>query len=469
MVVLPPYIVPLVSPRQSPQMGGIRSGLDQTSAPPNEVTEVVTHVGGATVPGTPFSYSYLQPGDFGLSELPDRLNSLSYPASVSDSRNIQSNSDWWETLLDDSIVNLSPRRGPAMLSPPGQDNNTTRTEQGRRLLSSSPGCSAAQVGNENEVNFLDMDLDFDFSLFESPRQRSSSARSASFHAERISHTSGERMSVSPLQLHDNGTPGNENSTNRVPRSRSPEGRIVVPVTARDVRAESIASLLMTLKSYIIPPFDIASQNYEYGNSFITEVFCPHLCEWLCSEYEALLDVYLEKTLMSYRKRRMARTSGILTFGSNAVSDEPGQDLEHTAGKKQSSNSTEGVMGKLQGVFFHRCRTPIGIVDFEVKQESCSPMEDVQSHPHTQIIIKLLPQAMERTLGLGIRFNRMINKSGISPHIDTVNVVPHGSAIFECVQSNDLKGVQSLFDQGAATARDVDPEGRSLLNVGIKRS
>ncbi|KAM0799856.1 hypothetical protein BDR22DRAFT_854479 [Usnea florida] len=464
--VLPPYIVALVSPLPSPQLGGIRSGLSQTSAPPQEVAEVVTNVGGATVPGSPFNDSSLQPSDFCLSELAGSLDSFSYSALVSESWKNQSNNDWWSTLLDDSRVNLSPWRGPAMLSPPRQDSNNTRTEPRRQLSNSTPDCSAAQDGNNNEVDFLNMDLDSDFALFESSPHRSSSARSASFHAEQITHTSGEMTSVSPLQLHDNSTPRNGSNTSRIPRSSSLGGRVVSPVTARDLRAESIASLLMMLKSYLLPSFDIASQKYEYGNSIITRVFCPNCCEWLCSEYEALLDVHLERTLMSNRKRRMARTAGFLTLGSNVDVDETEQDLELTAGVKQSSNSDEGVMDKLRGIFFHRSCTPIGIVEFEVKEKSCGPVTDVESHPNTQIIIKFLPQAKERTLGLGVRFNRLINKPGISPHIDTFNIIPYDSAIFGCVHSNDLKGVQSLFDQGAASARDVDPEGRSLLNYAI---
>ena len=468
MVVLPPYIVALVSPQQSPQMGRIRSGLNQTSAPPHEVAEVVTNVGGAIVPGSPFNDSYIQPSDFCLSDFAGSLDPVSFPELVSDSWNIQSNNDWLATSLDDSSVTLTPLRGPAMLSPPGQDSNTTRTEPIRQLSDSTPGCSAAQDGNDNEEDFLNMDLDFAFSQFESPRPRSSSARGASVHAEQIIHKSNEITSVSPLQLHDNGTPRNQSNTDRVPGSMSPGGRMVSPVTAGDVRAESITSLLMMLKSYILPSFDIASQKYEYGNSIITEVFCPHYGEWLCSEYEALLDVYLERTLMSNRKRRMARTSDFLTLGSNVYPIESEHDLELTAGGKQSSDSAEGVMAKLRGVFSHRRWTPIGIVEFEVKEESCGPVKDVVSHPDTQIIIKFLPQALERTLGLCVRFNRLINKPGISPHIDTVNVIPRDSAIFGCVQSNDLMGVQSLFDQGAATARDVDPEGISLLNVGIIR-
>ena len=469
MVVLPPYIIALISPRQSPKMGGIPSGLDQTSVPPHEVAEVVTNVGGATVSGSPFNDSHLQPRNSCLSEFASSIDSFPYPALASDSWENQSNNDLWATLLDESSLSLSPRRGLAMLSPPQQDFNSVCTELRRRLSSSSPDCSAAQHRNDNEVNLFDMDLDFDFSLFDSPRHRSSSARSVSFHAEQISHTSGERMSVSSLQLHDKGNLSNESNSNRIPRSRSPEGRMVGPVTARDVRAESIASLLMMLKSYILPSFDIASQKFDYGNSIITEVFCPHLCEWLCSEYEALLDVYLERALMSNRKRRMARTSGLLTLGSNVYTDESEQDLELLAGVKQPSNPAEGVMAIPRGVFFHRRWTPIGIVEFEVREESCLPVKDVESHPDTQILIKLLPQARERTLGLGVRLNKLINKPGISAHIDTVNVIPHGSAIFGRVQNNDLKGVQSLFDQGAASARDVDPEGRSLLNVGIIRS
>ena len=468
MVVLPPYIVALVSPQQSPQLGGIRSGLNQTSAAPHEVAEVFTKSGGATVPGSPFNDSHLQPSDSCLSEFAGNLEFSSYPALVSDSWKNQSNNDWLATLLDDSSLTLSPQRGLVMLSPPQQDSNTTCAELRRQLSSSSPGCSAAQDGNDNEVDLFHMYLDTEFLQFESPRHRSRSARGASLHAEQISHTSGEIRSVSPLQLHDNGTPRNESNTNQVPRSRSPGGRMVSPVTARDVRSESIASLLMMLKSYILPPFDVASQKYEHGNSITTEVFCPHWCDWFCSEYEALLDVYLERTLMSNRKRRTARNSGLSTLGSNVYTNGPEQHLEHTTVTKQSSNSLKGVMAKVRGIFFHRCRTPMGIVDFEVKQESCVPVRDVVSHPDTQIIIKLLPQVMERTLGLCVRFDRMMNEPRMSPHVDTINIVPPNSAIFECVRSNDLKGVQSLFDQGAASARDVDPRGRSLLNVGIIR-
>ena len=61
-----------------------------------------------------------------------------------------------------------------------------------------------------------------------------------------------------------------------------------------------------------------------------------------------------------------------------------------------------------------------------------------------------------------------NKPGISPHIITFNVIPRDSLIFESVGRKELKGVQALFDPGAASARDVDPLGRLIFHVSITR-
>ena len=402
-----------------------------------------------------------------VSDLWESFDFFSYPAILDDSGQNQSNSGLRETLLNNNLP--SPRHGSVLLSPLRQEFNATRTGLRRQLSSTTPDVSAAQVVNANEATLLDMNLDFDFSSFESPPHGPSAARSASFHADPNPRISGEIMSISPFQLADDGTRSEDRNFNLVPGSTTAEGQALGRVTAQDVRAESIASLLMMLKSYVLPSFDIASQKYEYGTSIITEVFGPHLCEWFCSEFEALLDSYLEKTLMSNRKRRAARVLGHLPLGPNVYVNEPEQDLELTLGTQRCSNTTEGGVAKLRSAFFYRCCwTPMGLVIFEVRKVSGHPIEEGEPLQDFQIIIKMMPRAMERTLGLCAHFTRLVNKPGISPHINTFNVVPDNSAIFECIRRNDLKGVQTLFDQGAASARDVDPRGRSLLNVGVMR-
>ena len=242
-----------------------------------------TNVRVVSSPGFLFNNPYFESVDLDLSEFADSLDSVSNMTTVGDSRISRSNSDWWEFSSDDSSVMFPKRRGSAMLSPPGQELNTTRIKPRRQLSSSTLDYSAAQVGSENQMALLDIDLELEFSIFESTSHEPSTARSALLAAEPISCISGEITCVSPLRLaQDNGTRSEDRTSSRVPRSRLPEGHALDRVTAQDIRAESITSLLMMLKSYVLPSFDIASQKYEYGKSIITKVFCPHFCEWLCS-------------------------------------------------------------------------------------------------------------------------------------------------------------------------------------------
>ena len=79
-----------------------------------------------------------------------------------------------------------------------------------------------------------MDLDFDFSAFESPPDAPSAAYSASFHIDPIARRSGEVMSVSPLQLaDDNGTRSEDRDFSRVSGSTTAEGQALSRVTAQD--------------------------------------------------------------------------------------------------------------------------------------------------------------------------------------------------------------------------------------------
>lgn len=234
----------------------------------------------------------------------------------------------------------------------------------------------------------------------------------------------------------------------------------------DVTAESIASLLLSLRALVFPRFDTASQRYEYETSIFSDLFCSQCCEWLCFKFEELLDLYLEKSLRSIRKRRIARIQSSLPSGCNYSLNEC-RSFESWDGSRQLSKPTEAtVITKLQSTFYRRRSLPTGFVLFEVREESISPTGEEENDSNRLIIISYIPRATERTPGLCVQFSRMMGGPAITPQINTFNVVSDDSAIIQCVLKNDLRGVQTLFDLGAASARDVDSQGISLLYVGI---
>ena len=83
-----------------------------------------------------------------------------------------------------------------------------------------------------------------------------------------------------------------------------------------------------------------------------------------------------------------------------------------------------------------------------------------------ITVWSIPYDHRRTIGLSVSFVLDLHQFGCrtSPHVTTFNVVPIGSAIIDCVISNDLEGVMKLFSEGQASPLDVDPKGNSLLQV-----
>ena len=46
------------------------------------------------------------------------------------------------------------------------------------------------------------------------------------------------------------------------------------------------------------------------------------------------------------------------------------------------------------------------------------------------------------------------------------MVPKDAKIIQCVKANDVCGMLSLLEQGLASLRDCDPEGRPLLYVRV---
>lgn len=473
MIVLPPYIKALLSPRQSPQMTHFHLPYRQASALLDD-TEQATHDG-----ERPSSLDFLsnssfhQSGDSALSDAFSSLDVFSNPTFFPDDERNQANSGLWETLIDNTSVSFSPRRRSFRPSPSGRDIQTTRTENSspftRQMNGISSYASATQSAND-DFALSDLNLDLDFSMFLNSPHRSSTAPSSS---QLRSHPRGsvERMSISPLRLTDRDDTHREISElNLVSKSTSAAVQALESVTEEDVTADSIASLLFSLKHLIFPRFDKGNQKYDYEdsvNSVLSNIFCPHWCEWLYFELEELLDLSLEQSQRSIRKRRAARIQGSSPFRCNFKPNERRQSFEPSDGTQRLSNSTKAIVAtKLRSVFFHRYSTPTAEVVFECREEPISLMREERIDLNHLITISFMPRATERTPGLCARLSKIKGGPAIAPHIDTINVIPDDSPIIQCVRKNDLRGIQTLFALGAASARDVDSVGRSLLYVSI---
>lgn len=112
-------------------------------------------------------------------------------------------------------------------------------------------------------------------------------------------------------------------------------------------------------------------------------------------------------------------------------------------------------------------TPHGMLKIEVSTTSGETDPATGSDPPWILCISSMTAAHERSLGLSAYLTNSVKELyslKISPTIKTFYVVPLNSAIIRCVSRNDLKGVRTLFETGAASPKDVDPSGFSLLSV-----
>lgn len=459
-----------MSPQQSPQIISFLSPHPQTSAVPDGIEKATHDSGRPSSLDLLSNNSFHQSGDSGMNDAFNSPDVFSDPMLFYGGQQTQANGELWGTVLDNSIVSFSPGRQSFIPTPSGRDIQPTPmgnpSPLTRQITSIPPAVPAKQSAHDNGFHLFDSNIDLDFSMFLKSPRRTSTAPSSS-HTDLDFRRSVERRSISPLQLTDHDDTHRENrGFNLISKTISAAARALVPVTVEDVTAESIASLLLSLRSLVFPRFDTASQRYEYETSILSDLSCPQWCEWLCFEFEELLDLYLEKSLRSIRKRRTARIQSSLPFGCNYNLNEC-RSFESWDRLQQLLKPIEAtVVTKMRSTFHRRRSLPTEFVLFEVRGRSISPTGEEGNDSNRLIIISYIPRATERTPGLCVQFSRMMGGPAITPQIITFNVVPDDSAIIQCVRENGLRGVQTLFDLGAAFARDVDFQGISLLYVGI---
>ena len=442
----------------------------QTSAFPDSIEGAPHEIGRLNTLDFLSSGSVQLLGDAGLDGAATSLAIFSEPLSFYGGEQSHANSGPWETLLDTSSTAFSPTRRSFMPTPSGRDIQDTGMENicplAQQIASIPAHVPPPQSPHHDDFPLSDFDQDIDFSMYLNSPHTSSTASSAS-RTGRDPRRSVERMSISPFQLTDHDDTYRENrESDLVLKSTFAADQGLDPVTEKDLEAESIASLLLQLKSLLFPRFDTASQKYEYGMSILSDLFCPDWCEWVCLDVEELLELYLEESSRSIRKRRTVRIQSSLTSGCNLNLNERRQGFECSDGQQRLSNSIEATVAtKMRTTFYRRFFTHMGQIVFTVREGPTNPIGEEGIDSNYLITISFMPRAMERTPGICVRSSRMMGGSTIYPQINTFNVVPDTSAIIQCVRKNDLRGVQTLFDLGAASARDVDSRGISLLHVG----
>ena len=436
MVELPSYVT-IVSPRQSSPMhhqnSAVQDGIEQVTHDDGRPTSLDSH----------FNNAFHRSGNSGWSEAFDSLDEPSDPTTFHDDKQNQVDSASWATFLDNSLGSFSPGRRSSMPTPSRRDLQAARMENTsprmRQITSIPAEIPAAQTTHDNDFALFDLNLGVDFSAFlNSPHILSTSPSSP--HTALHPHRSIKTIGTSTPQLTDHSNVHRDNrELDIISRTTPAADQALDLVTRDDISAESITFLLLSLKSLVFPRFDLASQKYEYGNSILPDLFNPQLCDWLCSELEKLLDLYLERSLRFIRKRQIARIQSSLPSACNSNLNERRQGIKFSDLLQHASKSTESTVAtRTPTNLFRYLSMPMGKVLFEGREGSASSMGEESIELARQINIAFMPHGMEQTHGLCVRMSRMRDGPTITPQIKTFNVDPDDSAIRECPQKRSQR-------------------------------
>jgi hypothetical protein len=94
-------------------------------------------------------------------------------------------------------------------------------------------------------------------------------------------------------------------------------------------------------------------------------------------------------------------------------------------------------------------------------DKCAQMEIIKRPSHLKIVATFLPKITSWRI-LECTFNHRY--SSIDAGLQTFNLRPAWSPIFEYASCGDLQAVRRLLEDGLASPNDVDPDGWTILHV-----
>ena len=236
--------------------------------------------------------------------------------------------------------------------------------------------------------------------------------------------------------------------------------------------EMIVTSLQLTRSHLLTILDgsMRDPNFSRGS---TPVFIRHLLwsGWLLDELENLLSWSYEASARAIKQRRLAKNGALkdqFSKSSDIRNDNyevRGTETKLRRRRSGRSGALSGPQAKLTGVW--SCHMPNYTLNIRLRTVIPPHLIVDDKESSSVLEISSIPITGHRTTGVtAIFINPFAKNQGprISPEIQTFNVVPEGSDIIRCIQNNDLRGVQSLFDLGKASPSDVDPRGFSLLSA-----
>jgi hypothetical protein len=118
-----------------------------------------------------------------------------------------------------------------------------------------------------------------------------------------------------------------------------------------------------------------------------------------------------------------------------------------------------------GTTIYELRLSFGTIHVRLTKESVidksTQMEIIKGRSHLKIVATFLPKFTSWRI-LECTFNQRYNS--IDAGLQTFNIRPGWSPIFDFASRGDLPSVKNLIQDGLASPNDVDPEGWTVLYV-----
>ena len=250
-----------------------------------------------------------------------------------------------------------------------------------------------------------------------------------------------------------------------PRNSRNDVQVVLPNC--DDPEEIVTSLRPTI-SHLLMSSDQSMRDRNFSRGSTLHLLLHLLCGgWLLDELEKLLLWSHEASARAIRQRQLARNHALKDKFLKTL-DMRNDDYERLGRERnlhRRSSALSGPRTKLTSAWSsHMPKCTLNI-----RLRTVTPQHPIidDKEPSSVLEVSSIPITDHHTTGISAVFiNPLAKTQGprISPEIRTFNVVPEGSEIIKYVRSNDLQGVQSLFDLGKASPSDVDHRGFSLLSV-----
>ena len=277
---------------------------------------------------------------------------------------------------------------------------------------------------------------------------------------------GHILVSSPSLLTDSCTPQNGGPDFGIPLASTRDHNQVILHNGDD--PEEIVTPLRLMRSYLLITSEGSMLDWSFSRGSTLTDLRHLLCGgWLLNELENLLCWSYEASARAIRQRQSARNDAWIDPYSTKPDVQDGNYKKLGTEMKLHRRSSDLPVEQTKLTSLWSSYMPIGTLNIGLRTVAPQHVILDKEESPSMLEISSIPIADHRTTGISAFFiNPLAERQcpGISPQIRTFNVVSEGSEIIQCVQNNDLQGVQSLFDLGKASPSDVDPRGFSLLSA-----